>query len=186
MSFPYVFKFENNYYLLPETAKNKDIRVYECINFPFEWKLKKILMKDVSSSDNLIFKYNNIWWLFCNIDTSYLDDHSSELSIFYSKNGPITGDWIPHKKNPVIVNSNLARNAGLIFDEKNIFRVSQLPKFMSYGNKFQINKILVLNNENYFEEPFCKVSPLFKKNLMGTHHISSNKKFTIFDYSELK
>ena len=186
LSFPYIFKFENNYYLLPETAKNNDIRVYECINFPLEWKLKKILMKEVSSSDNMIFKYNNIWWLFCNIDTSNLDDHSSELSIFYSKNGPITDDWIPHKKNPVIVNSNLARNAGLIFDEKNIFRVSQLPKFMSYGNKFQINKILVLNNENYFEEPFCKVSPLFKKNLIGTHHISSNKKFTIFDYSELK
>ena len=31
---------------IKETAKNKDIRVYECINFPLEWKLKKILMKE--------------------------------------------------------------------------------------------------------------------------------------------
>ena len=52
---------------------------------------------------------------------------------------------------------------------------------MDYGNKFQINKILDLNNENYFEEQFCNVNPLFKKNLTGTHHISSNKKFTESD-----
>ena len=186
LSFPYVFKYENNYYLLPETSKNEDIRIYECINFPLKWKLKKILMKKVSSLDNMIFKYNNLWWLFCNLCVFDKDKSSSELSVFYSENGPITDNWLPHKKNPVITNVNLSRNAGLIFDEKNTFRVSQSPNFMDYGNKFQINKILDLNNENYFEEQFCSVSPLFKKNLTGTHHISSNEKFTIFDYSELK
>tara|TARA_B100001175_G_scaffold317829_1_gene336768 strand:- start:1293 stop:2957 length:1665 start_codon:yes stop_codon:yes gene_type:complete len=186
LSFPYIFQYEGKQYLLPETSKNKDIRIYECINFPLKWELKKILMKEVNALDNMIFKYDNLWWLFSNLCKFDDDKSSSELSIYYSENGPLTDEWIPHKKNPVITNADLSRNAGLIFDEKNIFRVSQSPNFMDYGNKFQINKIINLDLENYNEEPFHKVSPLFKKNLTGTHHISSNKKFTIFDYSELK
>tara|TARA_B100001996_G_C18604739_1_gene571328 strand:- start:599 stop:1231 length:633 start_codon:yes stop_codon:yes gene_type:complete len=186
LSFPYIFQYEGKQYLLPETSKNKDIRIYECINFPLKWKLKKILMKEVNALDNMIFKYDNLWWLFSNLCKFDDDKSSSELSIYYSENGPLTDEWIPHKKNPVITNADLSRNAGLIFDEKSTFRVSQSPNFMDYGNKFQINKIINLDLENYNEEAFHKVSPLFKENLTGTHHISSNKKFTIFDYSELK
>jgi hypothetical protein len=186
LSFPYIFQYEGKHYLLPETSKNDDIRIYECINFPLEWKLKKILMKEVNSLDNMVFKYDNLWWLFCNLCIFDKDKSSSELSIYYSENGPLTDKWIPHKKNPLITNSNISRNAGLIFDKKDVFRVSQSSNFMDYGNKFQINKIIDLSLDNYTEEPFHKISPLFKKNISGTHHISSNNEFTIFDYSELK
>jgi hypothetical protein len=184
LSFPYVFKFKGKLYLLPETSQNKDIRIYECIKFPFKWKLKKILMNNLSSADNLIFYYNKFYWLFCNIALSSKDDHDSELSIFYSKNTPITNKWIPHKNNPIITNAQFARNAGIIFDNNKIYRISQKYKFNLYGSKFLINKIMILNKNLYKENP---VKYKFKKNksIIGYHHLFYKKNDLAFDCLKL-
>jgi len=180
LSFPYVFKFKKKLYLLPETSQNNDIRLYECIKFPFKWKLKKILMNNVSSADNLIFYFNKFYWLFSNIATSAKDDHDSEMSIFYSKNTPLTNKWIPHKNNPIITDAEFARNAGIIFDKNKIYRVSQKYKFNLYGGKFLINKIKILNKNSY-EENLVKYK--FKKNqsIIGHHHLHYTKNLLAFD-----
>lgn len=185
LSFPYVFKFKRKLYLLPETAQNRDIRIYECIKFPFKWKLKKILMKNVSSADNLIFYYNKFYWLFSNIALSAKNDHDSELSIFYSKNTPLTNKWMPHKNNPIITKAEFARNAGIVFDNNNIYRISQKYKFNLYGSKFLINKISNLNKNLYKEIP---VKYNFKKNqfIVGYHHMYYKKNDLAFDTLQLE
>ena len=59
--------------------------------------------------------------MFTNLDFSNIGDHASELSIFYSETGPITNNWIAHQHNPVIINSNKARNAGLLIKENILY-----------------------------------------------------------------
>ena len=54
--------------MCPETSDISEIRLYKSINFPFEWKYYKTIMKNINSADNIIFKKNNLWWLFTNID----------------------------------------------------------------------------------------------------------------------
>ena len=44
-----------------------------------------------------------------NVCSSDLDDHSNELHVFYSDD-LLNGKWIPHADNPIIFDSNLARN----------------------------------------------------------------------------
>ena len=177
MSFPYVFKFEEKIYLLPETSQNNDIRLYECISFPDRWRLKRVLMRNVSAADSLIFEYNEIWWLFSNINPNDSSDHCSELSIYWSMN-PLEDTWIPHLQNPVIVDPGIARNGGIFQDKDKIYRVSQKQGFGEYGVGFEINEIISLSPKEYFEKKSLKT---FNQRDINSHHFHSNGNFTVQD-----
>ena len=122
----HLFNFENKTYKCPDTSNN-DIRLYECTSFPNQWELKKVLINNIKSAGHtMIFKLDSKWWLFTNEDKSGLDDYNSELSIYYSVDGPISENWIPHRQNPVIINSLNGRNAGLIKKGEKYFRVGSM------------------------------------------------------------
>ena len=166
--------------MCPETKEKNEIRIYKCNKFPVQWSYFKTLIKNINAVDTVIFEKNNIWWLLTNTDKNNLE-FSSELSIFYSMNGPLTDNWIPHKKNPIIVDANKARNAGLIFDGKNHFRINQKVGFNDYGTGFEINNIDEINDKDYKETLIEIVSPKFLKGYKGAHHLSSIDSFSVID-----
>lgn len=183
LSFPYVFAYEGKYYMCPETRQNNDIRLYECVEFPLRWQLKKTIMTQVSAVDSMIFEHEGRWWLFTNIDPADADDRCAELFIFYADN-PLADVWTPHPMNPVMVDATKARNGGLLYDKGRIFRVSQQQGFDSYGKSAWINEIVTLTTEAYEEIPRAKIEPNFFQRLSGCHHMHSDGKFTVFDYVE--
>jgi len=181
LSFPFLFRYANKIFMCPETSEKREIRVYECTDFPLGWKLSKVLMSGVSAADTMIFEHGGRWWLFSNIDSIDQRDHSSELFVFYSDN-PITDQWTPHSQNPIFVDSTRARNAGILFDHQAIYRVSQIPGFNVYGQGFAVNKILKLTPTEYLEERIIAVEPNFFLDIAGTHHLHSNGTVCVFDY----
>ena len=181
MSYPYVFKYQSKYYLVPESCENKDIRIYEAEEFPYKWKFLKTIFTNVDAADTTIFEKDGVWWLFSNIDPIQSGDHCSELSIFYSDD-PLSDRWIPHPKNPVICNSLNARMGGILFDESGIYRVSQKQGIAQYGKASNINKIIDLSKTDYIEELIYTIEPNFFNNLKGTHHLHSNGEVTVFDF----
>jgi hypothetical protein len=181
MSFPYLFRFDSKIYMIPETSEAREIRLYECTDFPTGWRLSKVLMPDVSATDTMIFERDGIWWMLTNIDPADVGDHNSELYIFYS-DSPLSSSWVAHSRNPIYIDPEKSRNAGLLFDDCDIFRVSQQMGFLQYGKSFSINKVTLLNKNVYQEKLECAVDPNFFKNLKGTHHIHSNGNVTVFDY----
>jgi hypothetical protein len=184
MSFPYLFRFKSKLYMVPETYENKDIRLYECVKFPLEWKLCKLIMSGISAVDTMIFEHGGLWWLFTNIALSSSDnEHCSELSIFYSEN-PLSENWRPHLKNPVIVDPTKARNAGILFGKDNIYRVSQRYGFTQYGKGFSINKICLLTASSYEEQQISLVEPNYFDKIIGTHHLHCRDNISVFDYVE--
>lgn len=46
LSYPNVFKYGNDYYMLPETNEAKQIRLYKAVEFPYKWELHKVLLDD--------------------------------------------------------------------------------------------------------------------------------------------
>ena len=181
MSYPYVFEYHSKYYMCPETSENKDIRLYECESFPLKWKLKKIIMSNVTAVDTTIFEKDGIWWLFTNIDPTNCGDIFEELYIFFSDN-PLTDNWTPHPMNPIFVDSMKARMGGILFDDGLIYRVSQQQGFDMYGKSCTINHISHMSKTGYAENMVFKIEPNFFNGLKGTHHLHSNGKITVFDY----
>ena len=182
LSYPFLFESDEGLFMVPETHEAKDIRIYKCIEFPLKWKLHKILIKNIRAVDTNIFKYNNKYWLFTNLDSSSLGDYSSELHIFYADNLD-SKSWNPHSLNPVIFDSKKARNAGMIYSEKNqLYRVFQKHDFDMYGASLGISKIKSLTENKYEEEIFINILPDFFKNILGTHTFSFNSGILVNDF----
>ena len=121
-----------------------------------------------------------MFWLFTNICSSNLEDFSSEMHIFYSKN-VLSNNWKPHKKNPVIFNGLFGRNAGLIKD-KSYYRVSQTHNFLDYGSKININKIIKLSTTDYQEEDYVVNKKSSETKFSRVHHLNFKDNFSVFDY----
>jgi hypothetical protein len=185
MSYPFIFEYESKLYMCPETAEKKEIRLYECESFPLKWKFKKTLMPNISAVDTTIFKKDDRWWLFTNIDTTNSGDHGSDLYI-YSADNPLSDQWTPHANNPIFVDSLKARMGGLLMDREYIYRVSQQQGFDSYGKAILINRIDCLTDQGYVEHTIARIEPNFFPKLGGTHHLHSNGKITVFDYVKLE
>lgn len=185
LSFPFIFQYNNEIFMCPETHKINEIRLYQSTNFPLSWKYKTTLIRNIYAIDTIIFEKDNIWWLLTTTDKNGIDD-LSELSIFYSKDGPLTNNWIPHKLNPIYVDPLKARNGGILFQKDEIFRINQKIDFNSYGKEFNVNKIIKVDENNFEEKLIKNIKPDFFKNIFGTHHMNNNEDYTVFDFLKKK
>ena len=181
LSYPFIFKDNGNLYMCPETHEANDIRIYRCENFPLKWKLEKILIRNISAVDTNIFFKENKWWLMTNSCSAKNNDFSNELHIFYSDH-LLNHNWKPHSNNPVIIDSLKGRNAGLIIDGKNIFRITQQQGFDVYGEQMGVSKICELTNLKYKEDDQFKIKPSFFENIKGTHTYNFNKGLLVVDF----
>lgn len=180
LSYPHVFKFENQFYMIPESSQKKTIDLYKCEEFPFKWNFKKSIMKDVTAVDSTIFYHNKKWWLFTGIAMIEGASTSDELFLFYSDN-PVSSEWIPHPKNPIISDVRNARPGGHIFEYKGkILRPSQ-DSSKGYGYGINLNEIIKLNEFEFEEKQIKSLKPMWDNKVKAIHTLEYNDGLTIID-----
>ena len=176
LSYPCVFEWDNNYYMIPESASNKTVELYRSTSFPFEWELQKVLMTDVRAKDATVAEINGKWWMFVSIAENSIPD---ELYVFYAET-PL-GPWTPHKRNPVKSDVRGSRPAGNLFQwNGSVYRPSQ-DSSGRYGYAISINRIVQLDEDVFREEEVSKILPDWNKRLLGTHTLSIANDLTIVD-----
>jgi len=184
LSFPFVFSHNQKIYMIPDSSKKMEIRLYECLEYPKKWKFIKTLMHNVDASDTMVFKKSDVWYMLTNIDSSRIGDHNSELHVFYSNN-ILSSKWIPIKSgNPVIFDSRHARNGGYFYYKSNLYRVSQIHSGNRYGSGIRINKIGKLNKNTYKEETIQELFPKFVHRGLALHHLHSRDGLTVYDFAK--
>ncbi|MBX9252828.1 hypothetical protein H1Q63_02255 [Desmonostoc muscorum CCALA 125] len=173
LSYPYVFKFQNDYYMIPETSEASSIRLYKATNFPTKWTFAKKLLEQKDFVDPSIFQYNNLWWLF-----TATSEARNTLRLYYSKD--LMDSWIEHPKSPVVEeNKNIARPAGrVVVCDGKIIRYTQDCQRI-YGNQVIALEITELTTTNY-QEKEVKNNPVIKAsgvgwNQTGMHHIDPHQ-----------
>mgnify|MGYP003981988039 CR=1 FL=1 len=182
LSFPFVFEDNGRIYMVPETHESNQIRLYECEEFPLKWKFKKTLINNVSAADSMLIKQGDTWFMLTNICSAKIDDHQSELHIFYSKK-LITSNWKPIAQgNPVLFDSMRARNGGMFTYENRLYRVNQVQSKGYYGRAFEINLVTQIDKCCYKEIHIDRVEPFFKDDIVSTHHFSSNSDYSVVDF----
>ncbi|MCL9781559.1 hypothetical protein M9194_08975 [Vibrio sp. S4M6] len=184
LSYPYCFEFNGELYMCPETQEKREIRLYKCVDFPLKWAFHKTIMKDLSATDTTIFPHGDKWWMFTNLDKSSVGEHGSQLHIFYGSD-PLTDNWTPHDKNPLIFDPLTARNGGLIRDESATYRAFQRQGFNFYGKALGVAKVKTLTTSDYSEEVLFEVEPRFFKGIKGTHTYNFDKGLLVFDFVEI-
>lgn len=116
LSYPYVFKADDGYYLIPESFEDNSIRLYKADQFPTKWSFVKRLVEGRDYVDNSIVYYNNKWWLFSSVTSN------DKLYLHYADS--LAGPWMEHPQSPIVVGDvHKSRPSGrlLIYDGK-LFR----------------------------------------------------------------
>tara|TARA_B100000900_G_C20600602_1_gene725387 strand:+ start:2043 stop:3692 length:1650 start_codon:yes stop_codon:yes gene_type:complete len=171
LSYPSVFIEKEEFFMIPETNQNKRLEIYKCVSFPDKWELYSSAFEGEEIVDCNYYKDEmDQQWLFLNKKLQN-SDGCSDLYIYLIDSLRLNSIK-PHFENPVITNSNLARNAGPIFKYRHkIYRPSQINNEGIYGRGLNINEILKLNIEEYKEITVKKCLPFFNKNIQGIHHL---------------
>jgi hypothetical protein len=153
LSFPYVFKWQGEYYMIPESTRAWSIRLYKAVNFPTGWSYMGTLLKG-PYVDSTIFRFHDKWWL---LTCSRPND---TLSLYYADE--LLGPWIEHPKNPVIEgNAHIARPGGrVVIIDGRLIRYAQDDEPF-YGKQVRAFEITELTTTSY-EEIELPESPILK------------------------
>jgi len=181
MSYPFIFRLDEDYFMIPETASNNTIELYRCTSFPDIWEFDRIMMKDVSATDSTLFNHNGRWWLFTTLDkTGSVSGGSTELYLFYTDH-PLSGNWISHPLNPVVSDERSARCAGNLFTDNGVIYRPAQDCTIRYGRGFSLRRVTLLNETEYNEILETEIKPVWDKNLKGTHTFNFDNGMTIID-----
>jgi len=171
LSYPNVFEWRDEFYMIPESNRAESIRLYKAESFPSKWSFQHSLVTG-RFVDPTIFYYESQWWMLAS------EISSATLRLFHSNE--LEGPWEEHVKSPVVKNdANIARCAGRILEyEGKLLRFAQDCDPI-YGQSVRVFEITELSTENYLETKIndnllpCESDNGWNKD--GMHHISFMK-----------
>lgn len=180
LSYPFIFEWNDRFYMVPESRANKTIDLYECTDFPYKWNYKQCLMENVSAVDTTLIYYFNKWWLFTAIAENEAAAPNVELFLFYADD-LFSGEWKAHPQNPIISDVKSARPAGSLFvKDGKLIRPSQ-DCSEGYGHGIDLNEIEVLSETEYRERRILSIRPDWDKRIVATHTFASCGDLTVID-----
>jgi hypothetical protein len=180
LSYPFVFNWNNKFYMVPESRANKTIDLYECSGFPDKWSFKQHLMENISAVDTTLLHYSNKWWLFTAMAENAAAAPNVELFLFYTDD-LFGGEWKSHPQNPIISDVKNARSAGAMFaKDGKLFRPSQ-DCSKGYGHGIHLNEIEVLTETEYRERKALSIDPDWDKKIVATHTFANCGNLIVID-----
>jgi glycosyltransferase involved in cell wall biosynthesis len=178
LSYPFVFEWQGQTYLLPETVANRTVELYRAVEFPNHWVLDRVLLQDVTLTDATLLQQGGRFWLFA---TPRVQGHlvNDELYLYFA-DSPL-GPWKPHPRNPVVADVRKARPAGrLLRVNGQLFRPAQ-DCSVRYGYAVTFQKVEVLTETDYQESFAGRIGPGWLPGNLGTHTFDSNEDFEVVD-----
>ena len=190
LSFPLVFRHEDQYYLMPESCADNSLRFYRMGDTPFDWQLvRRIPMED--SVDTVVIRAEEGDY-FLNTQEHPTEKLWGRQKLYFAK------DFLKDELEDV---SHLLedtgyqltkRNGGPVYSEGGCrFRVGQNCTEDFYGKSFSLYRILELSDKAYREELLCTTEaeelPLepypAQYELTGTHTYSRTDQVEAVDVS---
>ena len=179
LSYPFVFEHEDSLYMVPESAKNRTVELWRCVDFPLGWQLERTLVQDLRCVDATLYRAADRWWMFANCAAGESRMFDDELHLFSSER--LTGDWQPHAKNPVKSDARCSRPAGRLFQRNGaLYRPAQVcvPR---YGAGLSINRVMKLSSQDYVERQVERILPPPASGLLGLHTMNHAGDLTVVD-----
>jgi hypothetical protein len=178
LSYPFVFPRDGAWFMLPETSEHKSVELWRAEQFPWQWKLEKTLLADVTAVDPTLCEHAGRLWLFTAMSES---GGAAQDELFLFSADALEGPWRPHPENPVVSDVRHARPAGPLFREGGeLYRPGQ-DCSGRYGASFWIHRVDRLDERAYRETPVRRVEADWYPGLTATHTIHRAGGFDAID-----
>lgn len=170
LSYPYVFEHDGEIYMIPETKKQREVRLYRATNFPTAWKMEKVLLRGKLADASIVY-HEKRWWIFAARGAYALGVYHSET---------LLGTWRRHLR-PFFYLRNKAkfRPGGRIsVHNGKLVRFVQDSK-LRYGHQVRAFEVDLLTPRRFREHELLN-GPLLSPNgdgwkSIGMHHIDAQK-----------
>jgi hypothetical protein len=172
LSYPHVFEWNGDHYLIPESSEDLSVRLYKASSFPDSWEYLGNLLSGFPYVDPTIFQFRDKWWLFVS------NPNGDVTNLYYSES--LLSGWSPHPKNPIVrFNPKTARPGGRVFSfDGKLFRLAQDGR-SSYGFRTFALEITDISETSYEEKLLAK-RPIVSAgnrswNAAGMHHVDAQQ-----------
>lgn len=181
-SYPNLFEWNGELYMIPETVERHTIELYKCESFPSEWKKVSILMSNTNAVDTTIFKNNGELQIFIyeqDQDSRKLSIAEIDMEKYSIKNRCYVKEY----------NEKVGRPAGNVFKLNNeLYRPTQYG-INFYGEKIVFQKFSVLQYNGYLQyeesESYSIRTSNYSKELgnkfVGTHTYNYDNCYEVVD-----
>jgi hypothetical protein len=171
LSYPFLIDHEGDLLMVPESSAANRVEIWRCIDFPLRFERIATAFEGQQIADLTLFCRNGQWWAFCAMASDGVRDMNSELYAF-AVDGPLLGEIVPHKRNPIVTDSRRSRPAGRIFErDGRWYRPSQNNSHGFYGYGLNLAEITKLSLDEFEEVHVRAIRPDFSSGLIGTHHL---------------
>lgn len=179
LSYPCIFKVENDWYMIPETSANATIELWKCIDFPLKWEKHSNILEHIEAVDSTPFYHEGLWYLFTSTRRN-CKKFGDRLDLFFTED-ILAPNWQEHSQNPVCRGQQQFRMAGkpFIYNGK-LVRPSQ-DSLKRYGGNIELKEILELSPDVYKEQLLEVILPDWDNEDDGCHTINAENNFVILD-----
>lgn len=169
LSYPHVFRWDGQVYLVPEAWEAEGIGLYQAVSFPGRWERAAVLVKG-SFADATVFRHQGRWWLLA-CSTPFGHD---TLRLYGALE--LEGPWREHPASPLVQGDcRKARPGGRVTEwDGRLLRFTQ-DCYPQYGTAVRAFEILELTPTSYREEE-AHAGPVLAAggeawNVLGMHHV---------------
>ena len=174
LSFPWVFEYENAFWMLPEQCCTKTLTLYKAVEFPYVWKPESVLL-ELPVFDCQLFWYNNKWCMLYSVSG---EQENSTTYVRFSDS--LTGSWMNSPSFTIHTSDRGARAGGSVFSHENsLYRVTQNCTDR-YGGSVILKQIHSLTNSELVETEIREITDKSPFSV-GFHTLSSAGNFTLAD-----
>ena len=149
LSFPNVFKYGGEWYMIPETSAIDEIRLYKATDFPLKWAFHATLIPDFYGVDPALVHKDGIWYLMCN---------SNDRLLLFSSH-TLTGNYTKHPCSPIRSGIQETRLAGPVFSIDDTLFYSTQRHDGGYGTGVVLFRIDSLTTD-YFKDSRLDNNPI--------------------------
>jgi hypothetical protein len=176
LSYPAVFKWQEDWYMIPESSRAHSLRLYRAEEFPLHWKWVATLLAG-SYTDHSLVRHENLWWLFVGTAGEENPEGADTLELYFAES--LRGPWHAHPRSPIRKDDpRLSRPAGrIISTEAGLLRFAQ-DCADRYGKEVNAALIHTLTQTAYEEEILSR--PVLTPGAQawhsrGMHHLDAHE-----------
>ena len=193
LSFPNIFEYNDEVYMMPEMSGDYSLKLYKAISFPDKWEITDVVLPDIFACDSVLIDANKKHYLLtCEM---FHNVPSGQYASCWVKNYlyELNGMKVVDQGIKVAEGDYGVRNAGKIFEEDGVlYRIGQDCRDKMYGKGlvlFRINSLFPYKEEMLWGLTCDEFDRCIKREennaLLGVHTYNFSNHYEIIDFSEM-
>jgi hypothetical protein len=154
LSYPFVFEYEGEVWMIPESGAAENICLYRAEQFPYKWKREAVLIDHIRGYDSTLMRCDGRFWLFV-CESGWNSSSWDILSLFHSEK--LLGEWVPHRQNPVLIDAILSRPGGAMFKHDGHHLRPAQDCSRLYGGALVLCRLDGLSSETFSQTPVGRI-----------------------------